>query len=65
MKETPWPFAIRRAANPFSVSGAQVLRAAVTNFTAMEWFELNEALIHRRSGARNSATQTRQLGFIE
>lgn len=33
--------------------------------TAMEWFELKDGLIHRRWGARDSATQSRQLGFIE
>ena len=30
---------------------------------AMEWFELENALIRRRWGARDSATQARQLGF--
>jgi steroid delta-isomerase-like uncharacterized protein len=33
--------------------------------TAMEWFEVKEGLIHRRWGARDSAAQSRQLGFGE
>ena len=33
--------------------------------TAMEWFELKAGLIHRRWGARDSAAQSRQLGFVE
>jgi predicted ester cyclase len=33
--------------------------------TAMEWFELIGDLIHRRWGARDSASQSRQLGFTE
>ncbi len=33
--------------------------------TAMEWFEVKENLIHRRWGARDSASQSRQLGFKE
>jgi steroid delta-isomerase-like uncharacterized protein len=32
---------------------------------AMEWFEINDNLIHRRWGARDSASQNRQLGFLE
>jgi steroid delta-isomerase-like uncharacterized protein len=32
---------------------------------AMEWFEINDNLIHRRWGARDSASQNRQLGFTE
>ncbi len=31
--------------------------------TAMEWFEIQDGLIHRRWGARDSAAQNRQLGF--
>ena len=31
--------------------------------TAMEWFEIENNLIHRRWGARDSAAQNRQLGF--
>ncbi len=31
--------------------------------TAMEWFEIEEGLIHRRWGARDSAAIHRQLGF--
>src|SRR5581483_10259700 len=30
---------------------------------AMEWFEIKDGLIHRRWGARDSATQARQLGW--
>lgn len=30
---------------------------------AMEWFELKDGLIRRRWGARDSATQARQVGF--
>jgi steroid delta-isomerase-like uncharacterized protein len=33
--------------------------------TAMEWFELKDNLIHRRWGARDSASQSRQLGFTQ
>jgi steroid delta-isomerase-like uncharacterized protein len=33
--------------------------------TAMEWFELKDSLIHRRWGARDSAAQSRQLGFVD
>lgn len=33
--------------------------------TAMEWFEVKDNLIHRRWGARDSAAQSRQLGFTE
>lgn len=31
--------------------------------TAMEWFEVKDGLIHRRWGARDSASQSKQLGF--
>lgn len=31
--------------------------------TAMEWFEIKGGLIHRRWGARDSASQNRQMGF--
>jgi steroid delta-isomerase-like uncharacterized protein len=31
--------------------------------TAMEWFEVKDGLIHRRWGARDAASQSRQLGF--
>jgi len=31
--------------------------------TAMEWFEVRDGLIQRRWGARDSASQFRQLGF--
>ncbi|MGE0709045.1 MAG: ester cyclase [Planctomycetota bacterium] len=31
--------------------------------TAMEWFELRDGKIYRRWGARDFASQTRQLGF--
>ncbi len=30
---------------------------------AMEWFEIKDGLIHRRWGARDSASQAKQLGF--
>ncbi len=30
---------------------------------AMEWFEIKGGLIYRRWGARDSASQARQLGF--
>ena len=30
---------------------------------AMEWFELKDGLIHRRWGARDSASQFRQMGL--
>lgn len=30
---------------------------------AMEWYEIKDDLIHRRWGARDSASQARQLGF--
>jgi steroid delta-isomerase-like uncharacterized protein len=33
--------------------------------TAMEWFEIKGNLIYRRWGARDSAAQSRQLGFDE
>lgn len=33
--------------------------------TAMEWFEIKDDLIQRRWGARDSASQNRQLGFTE
>ena len=33
--------------------------------TAMEWFEVKNNLIHRRWGARDSAAQSRQLGFTQ
>jgi steroid delta-isomerase-like uncharacterized protein len=33
--------------------------------TAMEWFEVKDGLIHRRWGARDAASQSRQLGFTE
>ncbi|WP_109485835.1 ester cyclase [Occallatibacter savannae] len=33
--------------------------------TAMEWFEVEDGMIRRRWGARDSATQSRQLGFSE
>lgn len=33
--------------------------------TAMEWFEIHGDRIHRRWGARDAASQYRQLGFIE
>ncbi len=29
----------------------------------MEWFDFKDKLIHRRWGARDSAAQSRQLGF--
>ncbi len=32
---------------------------------AMEWFEIKDGLIHRRWGARDSAAQSRQLGFSD
>ena len=32
---------------------------------AMEWFEIKDQRIHRRWGARDSASQNRQLGFTE
>jgi steroid delta-isomerase-like uncharacterized protein len=31
--------------------------------TAMEWFVLKDGLIHRRWGARDSASQAKQLGW--
>jgi steroid delta-isomerase-like uncharacterized protein len=30
---------------------------------AMEWFEIKDGLIHRRWGARDSASQSKQLGW--
>ena len=32
---------------------------------AMEWFEIKDGLIHRRWGTRDSAAQSRQLGFTD
>jgi predicted ester cyclase len=32
---------------------------------AMEWFEVKDHLIQRRWGARDSASQNRQLGFTD
>jgi steroid delta-isomerase-like uncharacterized protein len=32
--------------------------------TAMEWFVIRDALIHRRWGARDSASQAKQLGWV-
>ena len=32
--------------------------------TAMEWFEIQGDRIHRRWGARDAASQYRQLGFV-
>ncbi len=32
--------------------------------TAMEWFEIKDELIHRRWGARDSAAQAKQLGWV-
>ena len=33
--------------------------------TAMEWCEIKDGLIYRRWGARDAASQSRQLGFTE
>ena len=33
--------------------------------TAMEWFEIQGNLIHRRRGARDAASQYRQLAFFD
>jgi len=32
---------------------------------AMEWYEMKDGLIHRRCGARDAASQARQLGWSE
>jgi hypothetical protein len=32
---------------------------------AMEWFEVKDGLIHRRLGARDSASQGKQLGWTQ
>ena len=33
--------------------------------TAMEWFDVKDGRIQRRWGARDSASQSRQLGFTD
>ena len=50
-----------------SVSSFQGFGATGKSYelTAMEWFEIRDDRIHRRWGARDSASQYRQLGFVQ
>ena len=57
--------AVRYTESGKSVSSFQGLGPTGKKYeiTAMEWFEIKGDRIHRRWGARDSASQYRQLGF--